>query len=38
MFIIASICCMVMVGCGHKTKPIYVQTNENKVDFKNNEI
>jgi len=38
MFIIASICCMIMVGCGHKTKPRYVPVNKNKVDFKNNEI
>ena len=29
---------MVMAGCGHKTKPVYVPVNENKVDLKNNEI
>ncbi|SFZ97615.1 hypothetical protein MNB_SV-5-579 [hydrothermal vent metagenome] len=24
IFIIASVCCMIMAGCGHKTAPVYV--------------
>jgi predicted small lipoprotein YifL len=24
VFIITSVCCVVMAGCGHKTDPVYV--------------
>jgi len=34
-FIIASICCAILVGCGHKTHPVYVDKNgkQHKVNL-----
>ncbi|SFV50129.1 hypothetical protein MNB_SV-8-411 [hydrothermal vent metagenome] len=29
--IIASVCCMVLTACGHKTNPIYVPDNNTTV-------
>lgn len=31
--IIASVCCMVLAGCGHKTKPVYTDKSQ-KVEIK----
>jgi len=33
--IIASVCCMVLLGCGHKTKPVYV---DKKQEAKKQEV
>ncbi|SFV54889.1 hypothetical protein MNB_SV-9-8 [hydrothermal vent metagenome] len=32
--IIASLCCIALTGCGHKTNPIYVPSNIISVDSK----
>jgi hypothetical protein len=26
--IIASVCCIVLFGCGHKTKPVYIEKRQ----------
>jgi len=30
--IIASICCIVLAGCGHKTAPVYVADSSSKIE------
>ncbi len=29
-FIITSVCCIMMTGCGHKTNPVYVADSADK--------
>jgi len=29
-FIITSVCCIIMAGCGHKTNPVYVAESVDK--------
>ncbi len=33
-FIIASLCCIALTGCGHKTNPIYVPDNQKSIETK----